>query len=124
MVARHSAEQIAKNQLTEGLTGAAVIAACNPDNPNGCVAASQVAALVGQIINMKYSREDEIEADWLGVCFMNDSGYDTLDMVKVMQLLDSLSQGQRPPEFLSTHPDPGNRILQIQTDIQNMDQCP
>jgi beta-barrel assembly-enhancing protease len=124
VVARHSAEQIAKAQLTEGLTGAAVIAACNPDNPNGCVAASQMAAIVGQLIGMKYSRADETEADWLGVCFMNDSGYDPQDMVKVMQILESLSQGQRPPEFLSTHPDPGNRILQIQADIQNMDQCP
>ena len=124
VVARHSAEQIAKAQLTEGLTGAAVIAACNPDKPNGCVAASQMAALVGQLINMKYSRADETEADWLGVCFMNDSGYDPQDSVKVMQILESLSQGQSPPEFLSTHPDPGNRILQIQADIQNMDQCP
>lgn len=124
VVARHSAEQIAKAQLTEGLTGAAVIAACNPDNPNGCVAASQMAAIVGQLIDMKYSRADETEADWLGVCFMNDSGYDPQDMVKVMQILESLSQGQSAPEFLSTHPDPGNRILQIQADIQNMDQCP
>jgi len=124
VVARHSAEQIAKAQLTEGLTGAAVIAACNPDNPNGCVAASQMAAIVGQLIGMKYSRADETEADWLGVCFMNDSGYDPQDMVKVMQILDSLSQGQQPPEFLSSHPDPGNRILQIQDDIQNIDQCP
>jgi predicted Zn-dependent protease len=41
-----------------------------------------------------------------------------------MQILDSLSQGQQPPEFLSSHPDPGNRILAIQTDIQNIDQCP
>ena len=124
VVARHSAEQIAKTQLTEGLTGAAVIAACDPNSPNGCVAASQMAAIVGQLISMKYSRADETEADWLGVCFMNDSGYDPQEMVKVMQILDSLSQGNNPPEFLSTHPDPGNRILQIQTDIQNLDQCP
>ena len=50
--------------------------------------------------------------------------YDTQDMLKVMQILDSLSQGPRPPEFLSSHPDPGNRILQIQNDIQSIDQCP
>ncbi len=124
VVARHSAEQIAKAQLTQGLSGAAVIAACDPNSPNGCVAASQIAAVVGQLIGMKFSRTDETEADWLGVCFMNDSGYDTQDMVKVMQLLESLSQGQTPPEFLSTHPDPGNRIIQIQQDIQNMSQCP
>jgi len=124
VVARHSAEQIAKAQLTQGLSGAAVIAACDPNSPGGCVAASAVAAIVGQLIDMKYSRADEAEADWLGICFMNDSGYDPQDMVKVMQILDTLSQGISPPEFLSTHPDPGNRILQIQEDIQNMDQCP
>jgi predicted Zn-dependent protease len=124
VVARHSAEQIAKSQLTQGITGAAVIAACDPNNPNGCIAASELAAVVGNLIDMKYSRTDETEADWLGVCFMNDSGYDTQDVVKVMQILDSLNQGQQPPEFLSSHPDPGNRILAIQTDIQNIDQCP
>jgi predicted Zn-dependent protease len=124
VVARHSAEQIATAQLTQGLTGAAVIAACDPKSPNGCVAASALAAVVGQLIDMKYSRADETEADWLGVCFMNDSGYDPQGMVKVMQVLDALNQGARPPEFLSTHPDPGNRILQIQEDIQNMAQCP
>lgn len=124
VVGRHSAEQIAKSQLSEGISGAAVIAACDPSNPAGCVAASQMASLVRKLIDMKYSRADETEADWLGVCFMNDSGYDPQAMVKVMQILDSLSQGERPPEFLSTHPDPGNRITQIQKDIQNIDQCP
>ena len=99
VVARHSAEQIAKAQLTQGLTGAAVIAACDPNSPNGCVAASAMAAIVGQLIDMKYSRADETEADWLGVCFMNDSGYDPQDMVKVMQILDLLSQGQQPPRI-------------------------
>jgi predicted Zn-dependent protease len=59
VVARHSAEQIAKAELTQGLTGAAVIAACDPNSRNGCIAASQMAALVGQLIEMKYSRADE-----------------------------------------------------------------
>ena len=124
VVARHSADQLAKAQLTQGLTGAAVIAACDPNSPNGCIAASQLAAVVGQLINMRFSRADETQADQLGVCFMNDSGYDPQDMVKVMQILKSLGQGNSPPEFLSTHPDPGNRIVQIQQDIQNMNQCP
>ena len=124
VVARHSAEQIAKAKLTEGLTGAAVIASCDPNNPNGCASSAQIAALVGQLINMKYSRADETEADFLGVCFMSDAGYDPQQMVNVMQILESASQGNQPPEFLSTHPSPANRIQQIQQDIQNMGQCP
>ena len=72
VVARHSAEQIAKTQLTEGLTGAAVIATYDPNNPASANSA-QVAALVGQLITLKFSRDDELEADRLGVCFMNDT---------------------------------------------------
>ena len=123
VVARHSAEQIAKAQLTEGLTGAAVIAAYDPNNPSSAGSA-QIAALIGQLITLKFSRDDELEADKLGVCFMNDTGYDPQEMVSVMQILQSASQGNQPPEFLSTHPDPGNRIARIQEDIQNMTACP
>jgi len=123
VVARHSAEQIAKAQLTEGLTGAAVIAAYDPNNPS-TASAAQMAMLVGQMINMKYGREDELESDFLGVCLMVDSGYDPNQMVRVMEILDEASQGNRPPEFLSTHPDPGNRIERIQAAIQNTAQCP
>lgn len=125
VVARHSAEQIAKAKLTQGLTGAAVIAACDPNNPGlACAGSAQMAALVGQLINMKYSRTDETQADELGVCFMADAGYNPQDMVGVMQVLQSLESGSRQPEFLSTHPSPANRIQQIQTDIQNMSDCP
>ncbi len=124
VVARHSTEHIARSQLTQGFSGAAILAACDPNSPNGCIAASEAAAIVGQLINMQFSRADETEADWLGVCFMNNSGFDPQDMVKVMQVIDSLRQGPRPPAFLSTHPDPGGRISQIQQDIQNLAQCP
>ncbi len=67
VVARHSAEQIAKTQLTQGLTGAAVIAAYDPNNPSSAQTA-QMAVLVGQLINLRYGRQDELEADFLGVC--------------------------------------------------------
>ena len=74
VVARHSAEHIAKAQLTEGLTGAAVLATYDPNNP-ASAGSAQVAALIGQLINLKFGRDDELESDFLGVCFINDSGY-------------------------------------------------
>ena len=123
VVARHSAEQIAKTQLTEGLTGAAVIAAYDPNNPASANSA-QIAALIGQLITLKYGRDDELEADRYGVCFMNDAGYDPNEMVSVMQILEASSSGNDPPEFFSTHPSPANRIQQIQTAIQNINNCP
>jgi predicted Zn-dependent protease len=116
VVGRHAAERIAKTQLVQGLTGAAVIAAYDPNNP-GSAQQAYMAQLVGQLVTMKYSRSDELESDQLSVRFMADAGYDPRSMLAVMAILDQASQGQRPPEFLSTHPDPGNREQRIQEAI-------
>jgi len=123
VVARHSAEHIAKAQLTEGLTGAAVLATYDPDNPASANSA-QVAALIGQLINLKFGRDDELESDFLGVCFINDAGYNPEELVRVMQVLAEASQGNAPPEFFSTHPNPENRIQRIHEAIQNIAACP
>jgi beta-barrel assembly-enhancing protease len=123
VVARHSAEHIAKAELTQGLTGAAVIATYDPDNPASANSA-QVAALIGQLINLKFGRDDELEADFLGVCFINDTGYDPSELVRVMQVLAESRQGDQPPEFFSTHPNPESRIQRIQEAIQNINACP
>jgi predicted Zn-dependent protease len=123
VVARHSAEHIAKAELTQGLTGAAVIATYDPDNPASANSA-QVAALIGQLVNLKFGRDDELEADVLGVCFINDSGYDPSELISLMQILAASSQGNEPPEFFSTHPNPESRIQRIQEAIQNLDACP
>ncbi|MGB8980782.1 MAG: M48 family metalloprotease, partial [Anaerolineales bacterium] len=123
VVARHSAEHIAKAKLTEGLTGAAVIAAYDPDNPSS-VSRAQIAVLVGQLINLKFGREDELESDYLGVCFLNDAGYDPNDLIGVMQVLATSRQGNQPPEFFSTHPNPESRVQRIQESIQNINNCP
>lgn len=123
VVARHSAEHIAKAKLTEGLTGAAVIATYDPDNP-ASASSAQVAMLIGQLVNLKFGRDDELESDFLGVCFMNDTGYNPEEMIRVMEVLASSSEGNRPPEFFSTHPNPENRVARIQQAIQNIGSCP
>jgi predicted Zn-dependent protease len=123
VVGRHSAEQIAKAKLTEGLTGAVVIATYDPENP-ASAGSAQVAALIGQLINLKYGRDDELESDFLGVCFIAEAGYDPNQLIGVMEVLAEASQGQAPPEFFSTHPNPENRVQRIQEAIRNIDQCP
>lgn len=123
VVARHSAEHIAKAQLTEGLTGAAVLATYDPENP-ATASTAQVAALIGQLINLKFGRDDELESDLLGVCFIDDTGYDPSELISVMQILAASRQGEQPPEFFSTHPNPENRIQRIQAAIENLDACP
>lgn len=116
VVARHSAEQIAKSKLTNGLTGAAAIGLYDPDRP-GTAASAAAAAMVGKLLTLRYGREDELEADRLAVDFTPPAGYDPRSMIQVMEVLQQANQGGSPPEFLSTHPNPGNRIQEIQQDI-------
>jgi predicted Zn-dependent protease len=117
VVARHGAEHIAKQQLTEGLTGAAVLATYDPSNPSSRNSAA-VAAMLGQLVNMRFGRQDELESDQLGVRFSSEAGYDPRSMIELMKILEQSSQGNRPPEFFSTHPNPENRISRIQEAIQ------
>ncbi|MEO5928616.1 MAG: M48 family metallopeptidase [Candidatus Kapaibacterium sp.] len=115
VVARHGAEHMAKAQLTQGLTGAAVMATYDPNNPSTQRTAA-VAALIGQMVDMKFGRADELEADKLGVRFMADAGYDPRAMIGVMKTLQA-SGGSKQPEFFSTHPNPDHRIEEIQSAI-------
>jgi predicted Zn-dependent protease len=118
VLARHGAQQLAKNELTNGLVGAVAVASEN-------ASAAQTALVVGQLVNMQYGRSDEIQSDTLGVCLMIDAGYDAGAMVEVMEILAAASSGNRQPEFLSSHPNPDNRIGRIQEAINNAPQdCP
>jgi len=109
-------QQLAKQQLTQGLTGAAVMATYDPNDPSTRNTAA-VAALIGQVVSLKYGRNDELEADKLGVRFASDAGYDPRAMLGVMRTLDHVAKS-RTPEFFSTHPNPGNRIAHIEEEIK------
>lgn len=117
VAARHGAQQIAKTQLTQGLTGAVVVASYDPQNPNS-QAAAYMAQIVGQLVNMKYGRDDELQSDRLAVEFMSNAGYDPRALIRVMEILAAASEGGGPPEFFSTHPNPDNRIARIEQAIQ------
>jgi beta-barrel assembly-enhancing protease len=116
VVGRHSAEQIAKTQLGQGLVGA-VGAATSDGESGGSPGAQQVAAFVLQMTLMKYGRTHELEADALGVQIMSEAGYDPRALINVMTMLAKASGGSQQPEFVSTHPDPGNRQERIRQQI-------
>ncbi|MVN75813.1 M48 family metalloprotease [Hymenobacter sp. HMF4947] len=118
VVGRHSAEQVAQSQLTQGLTGAAAIASYDPNNPGSSVARAAAAAMIAKLVTLRYGRNDELEADDFAVKLTPRAGYDPSAMINVMQMLDRQGGGSRQPEFLSTHPNPGNRIEELQKDIQ------
>lgn len=110
VIGRHSAEQMAKQGFTNTvLTGVAV----GSESPE----ATQAAAVIGNLVNMKYGRGDELESDNLGVKIMIDSNYDPEALIGVMEILKKTAGPNRVPEFQSTHPDPENRIEKIREAI-------
>ncbi|MGH7606743.1 MAG: M48 family metalloprotease, partial [Gemmatimonadales bacterium] len=119
VTARHSASQISKQQLA-GL-GLAL----------GSIASSAIerhAGLASQalgVLFLKFSRDDENQADRLGLRYLERANYDPRQMPQVFRLLDRLSQNQsggRLPEWLSTHPTPANRLDRINSQIQALPQ--
>ena len=111
VIARHSSERLAKQQLTQGLLGALVVG-------SGDYTTAQIGQVVGSMINMSYGREDELESDALGIRIMAETGYDPRAMIRVMEVLAKASGGgSRQPEFFSTHPAPENRAERIKEAI-------
>ncbi len=119
VVGRHSNEQMAKAQLSQGLVSAVVMAGGSDYG----MAAGQIAQFVSQLKNTAYGRDDELESDQLGVRFMIRAGYDPNALIRVMEVLKKASAGRAPPEFLSTHPDPDNRVERIKEAIRQAQQA-
>jgi predicted Zn-dependent protease len=79
--------------------------------------AMQALGLGAQIgLLLPFSREQEAEADILGIQYMHRAGFDPRRAIPFWQRMQQ-SGGSRPPEFLSTHPDPDNRIERIRNYI-------
>ena len=111
VIARHSAEQISKQELSQGIAGAAGVAV-------GDANSAYYAQVVANMVNMKYGRDDELESDNLGVRFMIQAGYNPEALIGVMDILEEASGGSQVPEFQSSHPSPANRREKIKAAIE------
>jgi predicted Zn-dependent protease len=117
--ARHGAARVSNQIVAQGGVQAAGLllgAAGNPADPmNGLVMeALGVGAGLG---TMAYGRGDETEADIYGLKLMAAAGFDPRESVPLWKNMAAASQGARPPEFLSTHPNPETRIQDLQKEI-------
>ena len=110
VVARHGAQQLAKHELTQGLTTAAAIG-------SESLMGAQLTAAIGKMVNMKYGRDDEIESDLLAVKFLSQANYKPEAMIRVMEILAQAGGANGQAEFFSTHPNPENRIERIKEAI-------
>src|SRR5205807_1743673 len=114
VTARHSVSQMSKQQLAQ--LGLAVGSIASPDF-------GRYAGLAGQafgVLFLKYSRDNESQADDLGLRYMRRANYDPREMPHVFEMLTRVSQAQgggRVPEWLATHPNPENRRGRIEQEI-------
>ena len=65
-------------------------------------------------ILLPFSRNQELEADRYGLIWTAMAGYNPQEAIPLWERMERAAQGQRPPEFLSTHPTEGRRINQLQ----------
>lgn len=114
VTARHAASQMSKQQLAMGglIAGMAV----KPELQRFGGLAQQGLGL----LFLKFGRDDENQADELGLRYMTREGYDPREMLAVFGVLDRVTRaegGGRMPDWLSTHPSPENRLRRIQGQI-------
>ena len=86
--------------------------------------ARQLASLgggfVANVAMSAYGRQDEYEADHLGIKYMRLAGYDLNAMIRTFQILKANSKGSEPPSILRTHPHLDDRIKAVEKEIQEV----
>jgi len=107
VTARHSAQQITRSQIAGVglLVGTVFVGALRPY--------SGLAQQGLGLLFLKYSRDNESQADELGVGYATKAGYDPREIPSTYSMLKRVAerQGEQLPGFLSTHPDPGDREI-------------
>jgi predicted Zn-dependent protease len=111
---RHGAERMAQQQLAQLGTIATGIAAGNmdPQKQRMVMGALGVGTQFGVLL--PFSRKDETEADEIGLMLAAAACYNPQEAIPLWQRMEQQGDGQRQPEFMSTHPNPGNRIQRLQ----------
>lgn len=112
-IANHGRERMSQGLAAE--FGLSTIGAAMGQNPNLTQQIFMQAVGMGTNVGMlKFSRSHESEADHMGLIFMAMAGYDPSTAPKFWERMATLSGGQQPPEFLSTHPSHETRIKDLE----------
>src|SRR4029078_3072599 len=113
VAARHAARQAWQQQIGQGLLLGGAVLSQGLGLPAGNIL--NFGGMATQLFLLRYSREDELEADRLGVEYAMAAGYDSREVIGLFQTLDRTQEkeGQSMPSFLATHPNPGDRSQRI-----------
>jgi predicted Zn-dependent protease len=116
LAARHSDERVSRELIAKG--GAFATAIGLGLSGNGAVAQSgyQTVSLSATVLNLSFDREQELEADRMGLVYMARAGYNPEQGVRVFDRLAETKTADGSPQpggIFSTHPDYPERILQL-----------
>lgn len=114
-LARHGAERMSQ-QTGLSVVGTGLAVALGASGTSGITqqVAMQAFGLGAQVgVLLPFGREQESEADHIGLILMAKAGYDPGEAVGFWERMDERSGGSAPPAFLSTHPNHGTRSKQI-----------
>lgn len=116
VLARHGAERVSQTLGAQvALQVANEISQRKMDNPGKQRALMSALGLGAQVgVLLPFSRVHESEADVYGLDLMASAGFDPRQSVDLWKNMDAASKGRRPPQFLSTHPEPANRIKKLE----------
>jgi beta-barrel assembly-enhancing protease len=114
----HSDRRHSTQMLTKHYTFSVLISILLGDNPT--LLAEIAANLALGLGQLSYSRSNEYEADDYAVQYMYETDYHARELAGFFEKLDESTQAGRPPEFLSTHPSPENRIEAIEAAWQRL----
>jgi predicted Zn-dependent protease len=112
---RHGAERASRQGLMQGLGLVATLLA----GARGNVNASRVINFGGILVDRSYSREEERDADRLGIGFASAAGYDPQGAVRLFERMASAGR-TAPLAFLSTHPGGGERLASARATIASL----
>ena len=113
---RHAADQLTKATMANwslGVLGAFL------GNDSGAAAAKMAAGFLANGLFLQFSRDDEREADRVGLLMMTRAGWDARGMVELFEILrqEQKRDASRVETFFSTHPSPQDRITRLQQDV-------
>src|SRR5258706_450912 len=114
VILRHGTNQASKANLMQ-------IPALLAGAVTGSNLLAQLTSLGAAGLLLHFSRTDESEADAMGTKIMNEAGYNPLEMAHFFEKLEGVS-GSHAPQFLSDHPNPGNRVKAVQAEIRALPQ--
>ena len=115
---RHGTNQATKAnawQMPLALLGAAV----GSDSMAGMLAQLGAGFTINSIL-LKYSRNDETQADVMGTQILYDLNLDPRAMGQFFEKLAAETKGKQPPQFFSSHPNPGNRMGRVDEEVRNL----